>query len=182
MWHINNEYGCHNNECYCETCTAVFRTWLRDRYQTIEALNEAWGTAFWSMAYSEWEEITLPNHTISFYNPACGLDYRRFMNESLLNIYRAEIAAVQQTGAKRPIATNFLFGNKSIDYFQWAHEGDAVAIDLYPDPCQGDATWRESAFWYDLTRSQGGHGRFSSWNKQPPRSTGAASTSSNRRG
>lgn len=156
MWHINNEYGCHNSECYCETCTAVFRTWLQARYQTIEALNDAWGTAFWSMAYGEWEEIALPNRTISFYNPAHMLDYRRFMNDSLLNIYRAEIEAVQKTGAKQPITTNFLFGNKSIDYFQWAQEGDAVAIDLYPDPCQGDSAWREAAFWYDLTRSQGG--------------------------
>jgi len=160
MWHINNEYGCHNSECYCATCTAVFRQWLQNRYQTIDTLNDAWGTAFWSTAYSDWGEISLPNRTISFYNPAQMLDYRRFMNDSLLTIYRAEIKAVQQTGAAQPITTNFLFGTKSIDYFQWAQEGDAVAIDLYPDPCQGDTAWREAAFWYDLTRSQGGERPF----------------------
>jgi beta-galactosidase len=108
MWHINNEYACHNGACYCQTCTVIFRQWLQARYETIDALNEAWGTDFWSQTYSEWDEITLPNRTISFYNPAHKLDYRRFMNDSLFSLYRTEIEAVQQSGATQLITTNFL--------------------------------------------------------------------------
>ena len=156
MWHINNEYSCHNQECYCETCTAVFRQWLQTRYQTIDALNDGWGTSFWSQTYSGWDEIALPNRTITFYNPAHMLDYRRFMYDSLLTIYRAEIVAVKQTGATQPITTNFLLGNKALDYYEWAREGDVIAIDVYPDPSQANLTWRATAFWHDLTRSQGG--------------------------
>lgn len=69
MWHINNEYGCHVSQCFCETCTQAFRTWLETRYGTIDSLNEAWGTTFWSQQYGDWEDIQLPNRTTSFGNP-----------------------------------------------------------------------------------------------------------------
>jgi beta-galactosidase len=53
MWHINNEYGCHVSHCYCETSADAFRAWLQARHGTVDALNAAWGTAFWSQRYSE---------------------------------------------------------------------------------------------------------------------------------
>jgi beta-galactosidase len=48
MWHVNNEYGCHVAECYCDASAEHFREWLRTRYGDLDALNEAWGTAFWT--------------------------------------------------------------------------------------------------------------------------------------
>jgi beta-galactosidase len=41
MWHINNEYGCHVSQCYCDNCAEAFRIWLQERYQSLEALNFA---------------------------------------------------------------------------------------------------------------------------------------------
>src|SRR5580704_15165607 len=46
MWHVHNEYACHVPYCYCEFHAEGFRAWLKGRYGPIEALNEAWGTAF----------------------------------------------------------------------------------------------------------------------------------------
>ncbi|HXR41898.1 MAG TPA: beta-galactosidase, partial [Acidothermaceae bacterium] len=43
MWHINNEYGCHVPQCYCDTSAAAFRAWLQRRYGDIGGLNTAWG-------------------------------------------------------------------------------------------------------------------------------------------
>ena len=43
VWHISNEYnGC----CYCDYCLDNFRNWLKARYGTLDALNEAWWTGF----------------------------------------------------------------------------------------------------------------------------------------
>jgi len=47
-WHISNEYG---GECYCENCEKAFRVWLKERYKTIDNLNRAWDTAFWSHTF-----------------------------------------------------------------------------------------------------------------------------------
>ncbi len=48
MWHVHNEYGCHNQPDFSDGAAAGFRSWLENRYGTIESLNHAWGTAFWS--------------------------------------------------------------------------------------------------------------------------------------
>src|SRR5688572_11845630 len=54
LWHVHNEYG---TWCFCDHCAAAFREWLRLRYGSLEGLNEAWSTAFWSQRYGRWEEI-----------------------------------------------------------------------------------------------------------------------------
>src|SRR5215216_3722573 len=60
MWHVHNEYGCHNAHCYCDVSAAAFRRWLQQRYDNLDRLNEAWATAFWSQRYTAWEEINPP--------------------------------------------------------------------------------------------------------------------------
>ena len=181
MWHLNNEYGCHLRECYCETCTAVFREWLQTRYETIETLNDAWGASFWSQTYTDRQEIHLPNRTMTLYNPAHMLDYRRFMNASLFALYRAEVAAIKETGAPQPVTTNFFWGSKAVDYFQWAREMDTVALDTYPDPSLGNMAWREAAFWHDLTRSQSQNKPYLVMEQATTRSIGGPLTSLSRR-
>ena len=74
MWHVNNEYGCHVAECYCDASAAHFREWLRARYGDLDALNEAWGTAFWSQRYGDWDEIQPPRSAhLRQPDPATGL-------------------------------------------------------------------------------------------------------------
>ena len=60
LWHVNNEYGCHVSRCYCDASAAAFRVWLEQKYGTIDALNDAWGTAFWSQHYAGFDEILPP--------------------------------------------------------------------------------------------------------------------------
>ncbi|QKS69746.1 beta-galactosidase [Paenalkalicoccus suaedae] len=151
MWHINNEYGCHVSECYSTYSLYAFRDWLKKRYGTIEELNQAWGTSFWSQRYTEWSEIDFPVRQATFYNPGQKLDYKRFMNDSLFELYMIEKRILRDVTPTIPVFTNFMYQFKPLDYHEWAKETDVVTWDTYPDPREG-VPYRH-AFHHDLMRS-----------------------------
>jgi len=134
MWHVHNEYGCHNQPCYCEVSGAAFQRWLERKYDDIDALNEAWGTAFWSQHYYRFDEITPPRQSGTFVNPTQVLDFARFSSDELLDCYRAE-ADILRAHSPLPVTTNFMgfsMGlDKPIDYWAWADHMDLVSNDHY---------------------------------------------------
>jgi len=152
LWHVSNELGCHNALCHCDESAAAFRTWLQDRYGTVEAVNRAWGTAFWSQSYYEWDEILTPKATLSSRNPGQMLDYHRFSSDALLAHYRAEAAAIR-AHSEIAITTNFMVTAhiENLDYWSWAGEMDVIANDHYLDHRLGDPR-SELAFAADLSR------------------------------
>src|SRR5690606_25231439 len=121
LWHVSNELGCHNVHCYCETSTIAFRDWLQARHGTIDALNAAWGTSFWSQRYSAWDQVLTPMRTLSSRNPGQVLDFQRFSSDALLDYYRAERDVIRRHSAK-PITTNFMVTAhiRGMDYWSWA--------------------------------------------------------------
>ncbi len=133
MWHIHNEYGCHNAECYCDTSAQAFRRWLRDRYGDLDALNDAWGTTFWSQWYYDWDEIIPPRTTGAVPNPTHRLDWRRFCSDELLSLYTAERDLLRELAPQIPATTNFMvnFSFEALDYWRWAPELDIVSNDHY---------------------------------------------------
>ncbi|MEU0805975.1 beta-galactosidase [Streptomyces sp. NPDC005970] len=133
MWHVHNEYGCHNSACYCDTSAEAFRTWLRAKYRDLAALNDAWGTAFWSQWYYDWDEILPPRATGAGPNPTHLLDWRRFCSDELLSLYRAERDVLRAAAPSIPATTNFMVmqGADKLDYWRWAPELDMVANDHY---------------------------------------------------
>jgi len=150
MWHVNNEYGCHTQTCYCDRCAAVFREWLQARYQALDSLNDAWGTSFWSQHYYDWDDILPPRLSPAQNNPGQRLDYYRFMSDSLLGCYLAEADILREVTPGIPITTNFMAAFKPVDYFAWARHVDIISFDLYP-PHSAPA-WA-TAFSHDLMRS-----------------------------
>ena len=57
-WQIDNEYcGPHDQHDYTHE---AFREWLKRKYGTIEALNNAWGCQFWNTFYDNWQQVMLP--------------------------------------------------------------------------------------------------------------------------
>lgn len=156
MWHINNEYGCHTSECFCDRSASSFRDWLEAKYATTEALNEAWTTSFWSQRYDSFEQVQPPRSTPTGYsNPSQVLDYRRFSSDELLACFLAEKRAVRAASADLPITTNFIGVFKPVDYWKWAIELDVISDDSYPDPLDPGSTV-EAAMARDLMRSLGG--------------------------
>jgi beta-galactosidase len=155
MWHVNNEYGCHVPECYCELSAQAFREWLRRRYGSVAALNEAWGTAFWSQDYADWEEVAPPRRTPTYANPSQQLDFRRFSSDALLECFELERSILAELTPDIPVTTNFMGFFKPLDYWRWAAREDVVSHDSYPDPADPHAA-ADAAASYDLMRSLGG--------------------------
>jgi beta-galactosidase len=151
---VNNEYGCHVAECYCDASAVHFREWLRARYGDLDALNEAWGTAFWSQRYGEWGEILPPRSAPTFANPTQQLDFRRFSSDALLELYEMEKEILQYATLDIPITTNFMGFFKPVDYWKWAAHEDLVSDDSYPDPSDPEAHIT-AAMSRDLMRSLG---------------------------
>ena len=156
LWHINNEYSCHVQTCYCDTCAEKFRTWLLDRYGSVEGVNQAWGTAFWSQHYTDIAQIMPPRKTTAQPNPGQVLDYRRFMSDSLLACYQMERDILREITPDIPLTTNFMMTWKPLDYRRWVKEGeiDIVSWDGYPDPSDPQSP-TTNAFDHDLMRSLG---------------------------
>lgn len=154
LWHVHNEYG---TWCFCDHCALAFRDWLRSRFGSLDALNEAWSTAFWSQRYGRWEEILPPRATQYLRNPTQELDYRRFLSSALLDAYREQRDIIRAAGGAAPVTTNFALGSwVPVDHAHWAHEVDLVAIDHYPSTV--DNALAESAFAADAARGWAGGG------------------------
>ena len=153
MWHVGNEYGGHVEQCYCETSAAHFRAWLEARYGSIEALNHAWGTAFWSQRYGDFSQVEPPRRMPVGPNPTQALDWHRFSSDALLECYELEAAVLREQSPGIPLTTNFMFEFKACDYWRWSTREDVVSLDAYPDPNDPDAHLR-TAVDYDLTRSE----------------------------
>jgi beta-galactosidase len=154
MWHVDNEYGCHVGECFCERSRAAFRTWLAERHGSIEALNAAWGTATWGQTYTAWSQIEPPRHLPTFGNPGHELDWRRFCSDSWIDCFLDQKAILRELTPEIPVTTNFMGFHPGIDYWALAAVEDLVAQDAYPET--SDPDWRiEAAMTCDLVRSLG---------------------------
>ncbi|MDN4609874.1 beta-galactosidase [Arthrobacter burdickii] len=157
LWHIDNELGCHVPHDFSDHAAAAFRRWLEARYGTVEALNAAWGTAFWSQRYDSFDEVLPPRTASGNANPTQQLDFARYSSDELLVHYRALRDVLREVAPQVPTTTNLMLstGTKWMDYFSWAQDLDVVANDHYllaHDP-EGHV---ELAFSADLTRGVAG--------------------------
>lgn len=134
-WHISNEYG---GECYCENCEKAFRVWLKKKYKTLDAVNEAWNTTFWGHTFYDWDEIVLPDLRSEHFEydrsqfQGITLDYKRFNSESILECYQMEYEAVKSVTPDIPVTTNLMGFFKMLDYKMWAKYMDFISWDNYP--------------------------------------------------
>lgn len=129
-WQVDNEFG---DRCYCELCRKRFQEWLRIRHGSLQALNERWGTVFWSHLYSDWSQIPLPMETAGTPNPGLALDYRRFMSDSYREFQKLQVDILRRICPRHSITHNLMgFGFGQLDYFDLAADLDHVSWDLYP--------------------------------------------------
>ncbi|MEU6253496.1 beta-galactosidase [Streptomyces sp. NPDC047043] len=152
-WHINNEYG---GACYCDLCAEAFRDWLRNKYVTLDALNDAWCTTFWSHRYTDFAEIEPPSALTEHWRgpdhtafQGTTLDYFRFTTDALLGCFLAEKEAIRSRDPETPVTTNFMGLFRPLDYHRWAPHLDFASWDNYPPL---DAPPTRPALAHDLMR------------------------------
>lgn len=154
-WHISNEFG---GWCYCENCEKAFRVWLQKKYGTLDELNRAWNTSFWSHTMYDWDDVVACNMLseeflwdgeIRTNFQGISLDYSRFNSDSMLECFNLEKDILKRITPDIPVTTNLMGAYKPLDYQKWARSMDFVSWDNYPayDAVPGDA-----AMSHDLMR------------------------------
>ncbi|RII33027.1 beta-galactosidase [Clostridium chromiireducens] len=145
LWHISNEMGGNGNDasCHCPLCQAAFREWLKNKYKTLDSLNHAWWTKFWSHTYTSWDQIHSPvsNGVKSLHG--LELDWRRFITAQTVDFYKKECEAVKEYSKNIPVTTNMMEFFTPLDYFKFKDSVDIVSWDSY-------TSWHESKDDVDL--------------------------------
>ena len=132
-WQTDNEYGCHDTALsWCDSAKTRFQDWLRDKYQTIERLNEAWGNLFWSMCYASFDSVELPNLTVTEANPSHNLDFRRFATDEIVAFNQIQTDIIRRYSPDRPIAHNYMGRFNQFDHRPVAADMEIASWDSYP--------------------------------------------------
>ena len=137
-WQTDNEYSCHDTtHSYSDSARMAFKSWLRVHYAgsgndgDINALNEAWGNVFWSMEYENFDQIDLPNLTVTQPNPSHVLDFRRFSSDQVISFNRLQTDIIKSY-SDAPIAHNFMGKTTEFDHFKVGEDLDIASWDSYP--------------------------------------------------
>ncbi len=126
-WQLDNEFNCHMDVSYAASDTMAFRAWLKQKYKSLDRLNEAWGTIFWSQTYTDWEQIDLPHPTVAYMNPHQLLDETRFISDCIVRFAARQANILRKHNANWLITHNGLFSNvdptklrETVDF--WSHD------------------------------------------------------------
>lgn len=130
-WQLDNEFKCHVGECMCETCKILWHEWLEKRYETIENLNDAWGTQIWSEAYLSFDQVPQPLPTPFLHNASLSTMYRKFSREKIAE-FADEQAEIIRKYSKAPITHNSCLGFR-VDNERLFKNLDFAGVDGYPD-------------------------------------------------
>jgi len=132
-WQTDNEYGCHLTVLsYSDAARQGFRIWLADKYGTIDALNQSWGTVFWSQEYQSFDEIEAPVGTVTEANPAHRLDFRRFASDEVVAFNQIQVRLLRQLSPGRDVVHNYMGFFTEFDHHDLSQDLDVATWDSYP--------------------------------------------------
>jgi len=152
-WQIDNELAGHVDQCYCDACQQAFQQWVQAQYGSLDAVNEAWGTDFWSEVFTDWTQIPAPRYMHAQHSPSLVLAWKRFYTDVWTDYFLFQKNLLRESGVTVPITTNLMGLFRDLDYYTHARALDFVAWDNYPNNYPAPAGKYESAFAHDLMRS-----------------------------
>ena len=135
LWHLSNELS---GDCHCPRCQAAFRQWLKEKYGTLDNLNDCWWTGFWAQRYTDWEQIEGPSPLGQTSNLGMQLDWRRFSTAQCRRFVELERDTVKAYAPELPVTVNLMEAFWDYDYFDLSEAVDVVSWDAYPE-------WRGTA-------------------------------------
>ena len=133
-WQIDNELNCHLDVSFAESDHEAFRAWCQERYVTLDALNSAWGTAFWSQTYSAWEQVWLPRPTVTYQNPSLLLDFYRFTSDMTILFGAMQYEILKRIAPHQFVTHNAFQDMTNVDLQEFVRKAvDFVSYDSYPE-------------------------------------------------
>jgi beta-galactosidase len=169
-WQIDNEYDCHDTTLsYSDAARAGFQDWLAQRYQSTDALNRAWGNVFWSMEYDSFDQIDLPNLTVTEPNHPHQLAFRRYSSDQVVAFNKVQVDELRKL-TDAPLIHNYMGRITTFDHWKVGADLDIASWDSYPigflsDRLEGSADFKQAflrqghpdnqAFHHDLYRAVG---------------------------
>ena len=152
LWHLSNEMS---GSCWCPLCQEQWRGWLKEKYGTLDNLNAAWWTTFWSHRYTDWSQVEAPGGLGESSTNGMFIDWRRFSTWQCKTFMTAEKEAVQAVNPDLKVTANLMERFWDYDYFDLAEGMDVVSWDSYPMWHSGDDVARaaEFAMNHDMMRS-----------------------------
>lgn len=144
-WQIDNEPWA--KEDFSPSSQKAFQRWLKKKYNTITALNEAWGNAFWSQTYHDFNEIKIPNAKLVGWwgiNPHSQLDLKRFSADTQADYLDLQAKTLRRYISKdQYITTNYVATTAAADPRR-THQLDFSSFTSYPN--KGNANIGENGF------------------------------------
>ena len=145
-WQIDNEIFPYDEGCFCENCKREFRSYLRGKFKTIEALNQSWGMARWSLKYEDFSDIEPPYPT-QWKHPSLRKAWWDFQCRQIVTFVDEQAEILHKYGCTN-VGTDMMTNNH-LGYYAVNHNLDVVQLNHYDT-----AEWLpNNAFWYDFMRA-----------------------------
>jgi len=142
MWQLDNEptyppldSTTQKDFCHCDATEAAFRQWAKNEYGSITKLNEKWGTKFWTVEFSSFNEITPPRCGMwDAGNPHIFLDWFRFKSISLREFLSWGKSVIKKIDGSHKVGTNGFIGicSRVPDHDVLSSEMEWYGLDVYP--------------------------------------------------
>lgn len=150
-WQIDNEPGypfvkrvdreSMDLYCYCPHTAHAFREWLRERYDSPEALSDAWRWDPTHHRYEQWLQVQPPRSLPVEWGPVTAwMDWRRFVADDLAAWIAWQRDLLADLTPDVPTSTNGFIWSRhdpfgvlmGHDPWRLARTVDAIGYDLYP--------------------------------------------------
>ena len=169
-WQIDNETGCSRfPECFCADCQRAFRAYLKEKFHTLEALNKAWASSFWSGEYSDWEEICLDGRAENMHG-GVTLEAKRFRSRVQADFIRFQADLIRRKMNGTLIGTNNYSGDA--DPYEVFSFLDYAGNDLYPNYFPESSLEDPVFHAYQLARYAGYKRQHAPWIMETPPGVG----------
>lgn len=132
-WQLDNEINCECDMYYSESDHKAFREYLKNKFVTLDALNNAVGAEFWNQTYTDWDEVHLPRRTNAGNksNPHMMLLQKRFISDTVIDFFKLQADIIRRY-TDVYVTTNGIF--RYIDYHRLTNDVlDFITYDNYPN-------------------------------------------------
>jgi len=129
-WQVDNGLGAHDTECsYNEDTRREWHAWLKQKYETIDRLNDLLGLRFWGQVVTDWDQVPMPLHAPTVHNPALMVDWKRFSSDTLVAFARMQVHLLHELCPGKPVTNNLRALTRDFDHFDVAETLDFVGMD-----------------------------------------------------